>query len=103
MQLKFAIQNIVGYEVFETQTAAQQIIGREGETATLFSRCLFNSNGLGGGFAPRHLNRWAAIAYYGRSDRVRTVCVEASIVKQHLRQLENWLMKWRNMVCILYE
>ena len=40
MQLKFAIQNIVGYEVFETQTAAQQIIGREGETATFLSRCL---------------------------------------------------------------
>ncbi len=29
MQSKFAIQNIIGYEVFETQTAAQQIIGRE--------------------------------------------------------------------------
>jgi hypothetical protein len=39
MQSKFLIQNIIGYEVFETQTAAQQIIGREGETATLFWRC----------------------------------------------------------------
>ena len=36
--------------------AAQQFNGRKGETATLLSRCLFNSNGLGGGFAPRHLN-----------------------------------------------
>jgi len=40
MQLKFAIQNIIGYEVFETQAAAQQIIGREGETATLLSNLL---------------------------------------------------------------
>jgi hypothetical protein len=39
MQSKFLIQNIIGYEVFETQTAAQQINGREGETATLLSRC----------------------------------------------------------------
>jgi hypothetical protein len=38
MQSKFLIQNIIGYEVFKTQTAAQQVIGREGETATfLFS------------------------------------------------------------------
>jgi len=58
MQLKFAIQNIVGYEVFETQTAAQQIIGREGETATLLSRCLFNSELRGFGFAPRQFNRY---------------------------------------------
>ncbi len=36
---------------------AQQIIGREGETATFLSRCLLNSNGFGGGFAPRQLNR----------------------------------------------
>ncbi len=36
---------------------AQQFNGREGETATFLSRCLLNSNGLGGGFAPRHLNR----------------------------------------------
>jgi len=57
MQLKFAIQNIVGYEVFETQTAAQQIIGREGETATFLSRCLFTPNLRGGGFAPRQFNR----------------------------------------------
>jgi hypothetical protein len=35
MQSKFLIQNIIGYEVFETETAAQQIIGRESETASL--------------------------------------------------------------------
>jgi len=37
--------------------ATQQFNGREGETATLLSRCPLNLNGLGGGFAPRHLNR----------------------------------------------
>ncbi len=37
--------------------AAQQIIGREGETATLLSRCLVSLNLHGGGFAPRQLNR----------------------------------------------
>ena len=35
-----------------------QFNGREGETATFLSRCLFNSTGLGGGFAPRHLSRY---------------------------------------------
>ncbi|MDQ3749711.1 MAG: hypothetical protein M3367_12000 [Acidobacteriota bacterium] len=37
--------------------------GREGETATFSSRCPLNSNGLGGGFAPRHLNRWVLSCY----------------------------------------
>ncbi len=37
--------------------AIEQIIGREGETATLLSRCLVSLNLRGGGFAPRHLNR----------------------------------------------
>ncbi len=41
-------------------SAAEQFNGREGETATLLSRCPLNSNGLGGGFAPRHLNRSTA-------------------------------------------
>ncbi len=36
---------------------AQQIIGREGETATFLSRCLFNSELRVFGFAPRQLNR----------------------------------------------
>ena len=38
---------------------AQQFNGREGETATLLSRCSLNLSGLGGGFAPRHLSRSA--------------------------------------------
>jgi len=43
-----------------TNGAAQQINGREGETATLLSTGLFTLNLRVGGFAPRHLNRWAA-------------------------------------------
>ena len=45
------------WKVARNQRAAQQIIGREGETATLLSRCALNFSGLGGGFAPRQLNR----------------------------------------------
>ncbi len=48
-------------------TAAQQVIGREGETATLLSRCPFNSELRGGGFAPRQLRRWALV-YVGRCE-----------------------------------
>jgi len=54
-----------------TEINVQQSIGREGETATLFLRCVLNLNGLGGGFAPRHLNRWAtsfALHYRFRID-----------------------------------
>ncbi len=39
--------------------ATEQFNGREGETATLFSRLLVNSKLRGGGFAPRHLSRSA--------------------------------------------
>jgi hypothetical protein len=46
--------------VFENNGAAQQIIGREGETPTFFSRCLVSFGLRGGGFAPRQLNRCAA-------------------------------------------
>ncbi len=45
--------------VSSLQHAVEQIIGREGETATLLSRCLFNSELRVIGFAPRQLNRWA--------------------------------------------
>ena len=41
---------------------AEQINGREGETATLLSRCVVNSELRVFGFAPRHLNRWAFLA-----------------------------------------
>jgi hypothetical protein len=40
------------------KTAAQQIIGREGETATLLSMGLFTLNLREFGFAPRQLNRY---------------------------------------------
>ena len=43
------------------QRAAQQFNGREGETATLFSRSLVNSELRGGGFAPRHLSRYVPV------------------------------------------
>ena len=36
---------------------AEQFNGREGETATLLSRCLVSLSLCGGGFAPRHLSR----------------------------------------------
>jgi len=38
--------------------AAEQINGREGETATFFSRCLVSLKLRVIGFAPRHLSRW---------------------------------------------
>ncbi len=40
------------------QHAVEQVIGREGETATLLLRCPLNFGGLGGGFAPRQLRRY---------------------------------------------
>jgi hypothetical protein len=43
--------------VFYNQLTAQQFNGREGETATFLFSLSFILNGLGGGFAPRHLNR----------------------------------------------
>ncbi len=45
---------------YSYQRAVEQIIGREGETATFLSTGLLNSNGLGGGFAPRQFNRYVA-------------------------------------------
>ena len=45
---------------FSTQADAQQINGREAETATFLSRRLLNSELTSGGFRPRHLNRCAA-------------------------------------------
>ena len=39
----------------ENQRAAQQVIGREGETATFSSRCVVSFGLRVGGFAPRQL------------------------------------------------
>jgi len=47
-------------KLFSYQRAAQQIIGREGETATLFLRCFVSLTLRVFGFAPRQLNRWAS-------------------------------------------
>jgi len=46
-------------KAIDIQRAAQQINGREGETATFLSTGLFTLTLRGGGFAPRHLKRWA--------------------------------------------
>ena len=43
---------------------AEQFNGREGETATFLKRSLVNSELRVGGFAPRHLSRYAAISWY---------------------------------------
>ena len=40
---------------------AQQINGREGETATLLKTSLVSLMLRGGGFAPRHLNRYTFV------------------------------------------
>ena len=44
---------------YSSDFVSHQIIGREGETAIFFSRCLLNSELREFGFAPRQLNRWA--------------------------------------------
>ena len=41
-----------------TERRIEQIIGREGETATFLKRCLLKVAGLGGGFFPRQINRY---------------------------------------------
>ncbi len=46
--------------VFENNGAAQQINGREGETATFIWRCPSNFSLRVFGFAPRQFNRWIA-------------------------------------------
>ena len=60
---------IVAHQVAVNETVlllfqhAEQFNGREGETATFLSRCLFTLMLHGFGFAPRHLNRSAAIVF----------------------------------------
>ena len=44
-------------------SAAEQVIGREGETATFLSRCTITFGLRVVGFAPRQLNRWVAICF----------------------------------------
>jgi hypothetical protein len=52
-------------------TRAQQFNGREGETATFFSHYLLTFGGLGGGFAPRHLNRWVLSGFLKTRNKSR--------------------------------
>ena len=51
----FAYSNKIGLR--DSKRAVEQIIGREGETATFIWRCLVSLNLCGGGFAPRQFNR----------------------------------------------
>ena len=60
IQLKLNRRRI-HFDSVKRVTAAEQFNGREGETATFLSTGLFNSELRVGGFAPRHLKRWAAI------------------------------------------
>ncbi len=60
MQSKFLIQNIIGYKVFKTQTAAQQLMDVRAKQRLSYSACLFTLNLRVGGLAPRQLTRWAA-------------------------------------------
>jgi hypothetical protein len=50
-------------EFRQYQTAVEQIIGREGETAILFGCFFFHINLCGGSFAPRQFNRCALLIY----------------------------------------
>jgi hypothetical protein len=54
------LRNAIGETVCENNGGIEQIIGREGETASLLSRCLLNSELRVAGFAPRQFNRYAA-------------------------------------------
>ena len=49
--------NVGKTKTLDSKGNAEQFNGREAETATFFSRCLFIFSGLGGGFRPRHLSR----------------------------------------------
>ena len=52
------------YESVLSQRAVEQVFGREGETATLLSRCLFNSELRVIGFAPRQFGRSLSRGYF---------------------------------------
>jgi hypothetical protein len=51
------VGNAAVLQMCELPRRTQQIIGRDGETATLFSRGLVSLKLRGGGFAPRQFNR----------------------------------------------
>ncbi|MFN2393862.1 MAG: hypothetical protein ABR566_18110, partial [Pyrinomonadaceae bacterium] len=54
------VGNVAVLQMCGLPRRTQQIIGREGETATFLSRRLFTLNLRGGGFAPRQLNRYVS-------------------------------------------
>ena len=57
---------------------SQQINGREGETATFLSRCPLNSELRVGGFAPRHLNRWAFLVL---TKKRKIICLKTKTLR----------------------
>ncbi len=61
----------IGKYVADNERAIEQIIGREGETATFLSTGLFNSELRGSGFRPRQLKRSVA------SSGLRRLCYTA--------------------------
>ncbi len=53
------LAQIVGKVALFKPSRTEQIIGREGKTATFIWRCLVSLTLRVIGFAPRQLNRWA--------------------------------------------
>ena len=56
-------------EIVLTKRRIEQIIEREGETATLLSRCVVSFSLRGGGFAPRQLNRWVLCGKFNATSK----------------------------------
>ncbi len=62
---------------FVARKYAEQINGREGETASLYNLVSLNSELSVAGFAPRHFNRWLFFGYSDGSsllDALDSVC-----------------------------
>jgi len=57
VKIKLTVGKVATAVAVKVKGGSEQVIGREGETATFLSSCPLNSNGLDGGFAPRHLSR----------------------------------------------
>ena len=68
----FALTGKFHNKVVWKHRAAQQINGREGETATFLKRSLVSLTFRVAGFAPRHLNRCASSRCYGK--RFMKIC-----------------------------
>ncbi len=58
VKIKLTDGEVLAAAAVKAKGGCEQFNGREGETATLYERSLVNSELRGGGFAPRHLNRY---------------------------------------------